>query len=313
MTTIKQITKPMSDRTVVDTGTIPAKTILILAANPKTTSRLRLDEEVREIEEGLRRSTHRNHFEIHSNLAVRHRDIRKALLDYEPNIVHFTGHGTEDGLLVEDELGMAVRFSAKALSELFKLCASHVECVILNACYSAPQATAINKHIDYVIGMKKEINDRAAIEFSIGFYDALGAGRSKEDAFAFGRAAILAQFPDLPEYLIPVLKTRGKSDVTEKAPFVTEGKKEMVKIKVCIETTGDTFDVNASLDTGTAVVKKRLIDELRLPKTFEDGMPIQYYLMSKSRDKILYDTKTLRENDARDNDVFVFLVEADDA
>jgi hypothetical protein len=185
------------------------KKILILASNPKATPQLRLDEEVREIDEGLRRSKHRNRFEIHTRLAVRLRDLRRALLDVEPHIVHFAGHGKEDGILVEDELGMAVRISAKALAGLFALCADQVKCVILSACLSAPQATAISKHINYVIGMKKEIEDKAAIEFAVGFYDALGAGKPVEQAFEFGRNAILQVFSDLPEHLIPVLKKKS--------------------------------------------------------------------------------------------------------
>lgn len=31
--------------------------------------------------------------------------------------------------------------------------------------------------------MSQAIGDRAAIEFTVGFYDALGAGRSFEDAY----------------------------------------------------------------------------------------------------------------------------------
>jgi hypothetical protein len=130
------------------------------------------------------------------------------LWDVEPQIVQVTGHGKEDGLRVEDELGMAVRISAKALAGLFALCADQVECVILSACLSAPQATAISKHIHYVIGMRKEIEDKAAIEFAVGFYDALGAGKPVEKAFEFGRNAILQVFPDLSEHLIPVLKKK---------------------------------------------------------------------------------------------------------
>lgn len=182
------------------------KKILILSANPKTTPRLRLDEEVREIEEGLRRAKHRERFAIQSRWAVRYDDLRRALLDIEPHIVHFTGHGKEEGLLVEDEMGFAVLVSSKALSGLFELCKDHVECVILSACHSAPQAVVIKKHIAYVIGMRKEIKDKAAVEFALGFYDALGAGKNVEQAFKFGCNAVLQQFPDLPEYLIPVLK-----------------------------------------------------------------------------------------------------------
>lgn len=188
------------------------KKILIMAVNPKGTHRLRLDEEVREIEGVLQRAKHRDRFDSLSKWAVRLRDLRHGLLDHEPQIVHFIGHGTEKGLIVEDESGFPVRVSEKALSELFKLCAKHVECVVLGACFSASQATAIRKYIKYVIGMRKEIKDRAAIEFAVGFYDALGAGRSVEDAFEFGRVAILQTFPDLPDHLIPVLKKRKSND-----------------------------------------------------------------------------------------------------
>jgi len=181
----------------------PVKRILILAANPKTTPRLRLDEEVREIKEGLQRSKYREQFELRSEWAIRLRDLRRALLDFKPHIVHFTGHGTEDDLMVEDELGFAVPISSEALSGLFELFSNRLECVILSACYSAQQANAISRHINYVIGMRGEFNDKAAIEFAVGFYDALGAGESVEEAFKFGCNAILASFP---EHLIPVLK-----------------------------------------------------------------------------------------------------------
>jgi hypothetical protein len=55
--------------------------ILILAANPKATVRLRLDSEVREIEEGLIRAKFRDQFVLRSTWAARPRDLRRALLD----------------------------------------------------------------------------------------------------------------------------------------------------------------------------------------------------------------------------------------
>ncbi len=192
-----------------DLGPIhPTRKVLILSANPTTTPKLLLDEEVRKIKEGLRRSKNRDRFEIKSKFGMRLKDFRRTLLDHEPQIVHFIGHGTKEGLLVEDEIGMAVLFPAKALSGLFKLCSKHVECVILSACYSATQAEAISKHIKYIIGMRKEIKDKASIEFAVGFYDALGAGKSVETAFEFGRNAVLQMFPDIAEYNIPILIKR---------------------------------------------------------------------------------------------------------
>ncbi|ABW29956.1 AAA-like domain-containing protein [Acaryochloris marina] len=182
--------------------------ILILAANPKNTNQLRLDEEVREIQEGLQRSRSRDQFEIVSRWAVRPSDLRRALLDYEPQIVHFCGHGAgAEGLALENNAGQIKLVTGKALGGLFKLVQANVECVLLNACYSEAQSKAIHKYISYVIGMSNAIGDRAAIEFAVGFYDGLGADRSYEDAFEFGLSAIALEGID--ETATPKLKSPG--------------------------------------------------------------------------------------------------------
>ena len=89
------------------------------------------------------------------------------------------------------------------MAALFEQFSSQVDCVILNACYSEIQAKAIAKHIKYVIGMNQAIGDKAAIDFAIGFYQALGGGRSIEDAYKLGRVQI--QLQGIPEHLTPVL------------------------------------------------------------------------------------------------------------
>jgi hypothetical protein len=207
---VKQEAKKVDNVFETDRGRNPLKKILILSANPQVTPRLRLDKEAREIEEGLRRCKHRSQFEIKAAWAVRLRDLRRALLEYEPQIVHFAGHGTKEGLIVESELGLPVILSSKAVSGLFEFFSDQVECVILSSCYSESQAAAINKHINYVIGMPEKIMDKAAIEFAVGFYDALGVGKSFEESFEFVCNAILQIFPELSHHLIPVLKKRGR-------------------------------------------------------------------------------------------------------
>jgi hypothetical protein len=183
--------------------------ILILAANPKDTSRLRLDQELRGIEEGLRRAQHRDEFAFAQRLAVRPRDIQRAMLEETPQIVHFSGHGEgAEGLVFEDETGQAKLVSGAALANLFALFADPAEpnpvhCVVLNGCYSAVQAEAIAEHVPYVVGMTKAVGDTAAIEFAVGFYDALGAGRTVEFAFKLGCAAI--DLAGKPESATPVL------------------------------------------------------------------------------------------------------------
>jgi hypothetical protein len=184
------------------------KTILFLAANPKNSTPLRLGKEVQEISDALQRSKKRDKFQLEQEWAVTHTDMRRAVLDYNPQIVHFSGHGAgEDGLALEDETGLIKLVSVPALTALFELFMDQVECVVLNACYSEVQAKAIARHIPYVIGMNKAVGDNAAREFAVGFYDALGAGKSLEFAYKLGCVSI--SMAGIPEELTPVLKEKS--------------------------------------------------------------------------------------------------------
>ncbi|MFN8440105.1 MAG: CHAT domain-containing protein [Caldilineaceae bacterium] len=179
--------------------------ILFLAADPTDASRLRLGKEFREIDEQLTLAKKRDNFKLElPQLSLRSRDIARTLLNTQPQIVHFSGHGTSQGALCfENETGQAHLVQSDALAALFEQFADHVNCVVLNACFSRTQAEAIAKHIEYVIGMNKAIGDDAAIAFTIGFYQALGAGRSIGDAYKFGCIQIRLQ--SIPEHLTPVL------------------------------------------------------------------------------------------------------------
>ncbi|MEA5476170.1 COR domain-containing protein, partial [Pseudanabaena galeata UHCC 0370] len=170
--------------------TKPMKTILMLAANPKNSVSLRLQEEERDIKERLRLAGYGTE-PIKSAVAVRPRDIQQSILDFDPQIIHFSGHGgNEAGLVFEDIDGNPKLISGEALADLFELFSDRLECVVLNACYSETQALAISQHINYVIGMDRKIGDRAAIEFAVGFYTALGANKPYDFAFKLGCNAI---------------------------------------------------------------------------------------------------------------------------
>jgi hypothetical protein len=186
------------------------KRILILAANPTDMKQLQLGKEVREIKECLKRSNQEDNFEIFGNQAVRTIDLRRDLLEHKPHIVHFSGHGTgKSGIALENNLGQSQLVTAGALGDLFDLFREHVECVLLNACYSNFQALAISKYIDTVIGMDQTIGDKAAIDFSIGFYDALFAGRKYKEAYRFGLNAI--DLEGIPEKNVPVFHSKSFS------------------------------------------------------------------------------------------------------
>ncbi len=72
----------------------------------------------------------------------------------------------------------------------------------------------MSQYIKYVIGMKRGIQEKTAIEFALGFYDALGAGKPVEEAFKFGRNAV--QLYNISEQLIPILKTKSKKSKRSK-------------------------------------------------------------------------------------------------
>jgi CHAT domain len=159
--------------------------ILILESNPKKD--LNLTKEIKDLQGMIERSRDREQFQVELGLAVNTGELQGLLLKHEPQIVHFCGHGTgEQGLVLQDESGREQFVATDALKNFFELFSERVECVLLNACYSEVQADAIVEHINYVIGMSQAILDSAAIAFSKGFYQALGYGKTIEQAYKFG-------------------------------------------------------------------------------------------------------------------------------
>lgn len=178
--------------------------ILFLASEPSDASRLRLGQELRDIREKLQLAKYRDRFVLEQRWSLRSTDISQAILDIAPTIVHFSGHGTDTGeLFFEDNLGKLHPVQPDALAKLFALVDKQVYCVVLNACHSKTQAEAIAEYIPFVIGMNQAIGDQAAIAFAIGFYTALGANLSIEEAYNFGITQI--QLQNIPEHLTPIL------------------------------------------------------------------------------------------------------------
>jgi hypothetical protein len=187
------------------------KTILFLAANPKETSQLNLKKEVEAVQQELARLQRHEQFIFKPQWATTREALRHALLDHQPHIVHFSGHDpdpTQAGIALENEKGESQLVSGDTLAHFFEPFAARIECVILNACFNALQASHIVKYVDFVIAMNQPIKDKAAIRFAIGFYDALAAEKSIPTAFKSGSTNIQGTMPRAEEHLKPVLKQR---------------------------------------------------------------------------------------------------------
>lgn len=189
--------------------------ILFIGSNPSDQTRIRIDTELREIESNLRLSNLRDKFELVQSHATRPRDLLQAMLDHEPAIVHFSGHGNQTGICLEDEIGNTKIISNDALTELFKQFSDKIECIILNSCYSEEQACTISEHISYVVGMQSSIPDNTALEYAVGFYKALGSG--KDYSFAHTTGVTSVKLAGLSGSNIPLILQKENKPSTREA------------------------------------------------------------------------------------------------
>ncbi len=133
---------------------MPKIKVLFLAANPQSTNRLALDEEIRSVVQTMRASQYRDTLELLSAWAVRPNDLLQLLNENRPDIVHFSGHGIGEGITLAGDNGKAKLVTTRALKALFTTLKGNIRLILLNACYSYEQAQALVEVIDCVIGMK---------------------------------------------------------------------------------------------------------------------------------------------------------------
>jgi len=226
--------------------------ILFLAANPQNTTPLALDEEIREITHKIRMSEGRDMLEVKSFWAVRPDDLIQYLNQYKPQIVHFSGHGSDAGeIILVDNDGKAKPVSPQALKSLLTTLKDNIQIVLLNACYSKIQGKAVSKVIDYVVGMNTAIGDRAAITFAASFYRALGFDRTVKEAFDQAKTALLLEGiaeENTPELLIKKGASPHKK-LSESIHIVDEKAKNII-----VDILGNTFRRAFSLNFTTRFV-----------------------------------------------------------
>ncbi|MDC0745316.1 DUF427 domain-containing protein [Polyangium sp. rjm3] len=208
--------------------------ILFLGANGIDTSRLQIGAEFRDVQVEIERARASREIEVHVELAVTPVDLNRLLLDYEPDVVHFSGHGTlvrvgrplrsggarefeppdegstmQSALLLETRGGLSAPVSTEALARLFGLLRTQ-RCVVLNACFSSAEASALAAHVDCLIGMRRAIDDESALVFAVGFYQAIARGQTVKAAFDLGCSLISTC--GLPGADVPQLRGRVDPD-----------------------------------------------------------------------------------------------------
>lgn len=190
----------------IKNNTIPEKMkILMLTANPAKTTKLNLDKEHSDILQKLQEK--QAYFEISRKKAVNTDEFREWTQKAKPHILHFSGHGTRTGIVVQndDKNGYEVipTHGVKALFEYLQRKQPKIRMVLLNACHSETQALAISEQVEYVIGTSVSIKDNHAHAFSSGFYFQLAEDKADiKEAFASGRTAAMMKGAEKAHFMI---------------------------------------------------------------------------------------------------------------
>jgi CHAT domain len=174
---------------------IPEKiTVLFLASNPIDQVQLRLDEEARSISDMIRKAKLRDSVKLESCWALQPMDLLQALNDFNPTIVHFSGHGSnEDEIVFQAQDGTAKLVSKEAIVQTMMASSENIRLVFFNTCYSRNQAEAVSQFVDATIGMNTSIGDEAARVFSSQFYSSIGFGHSVAKAFQQAKALLMME------------------------------------------------------------------------------------------------------------------------
>lgn len=168
--------------------------VLFLAAAPLKESRLRLDQEARDMKEKLKLvDKPKVSILINNEWAVRVDQLQDILLNQKPDVLHFSGHGGRNSICFEDNSGNAADVSGTDFADLLKLAGGTINCVVLNACFSNDVASKITAPVKCVIGCDDSIADNAAVVFSKAFYRALAQGKDFESSFRLARNDVSMQ------------------------------------------------------------------------------------------------------------------------
>jgi hypothetical protein len=170
-------------------------TVLYLVANSDESNPLRVDAEVRRVQEAIRGSKYRDNITIHYRPAADLDSLIDGLNDHEPQIVHFSGHGNDSGIATDSgrvdraEVGM---LSFDLLANALAATDSPPQVIVLNSCKSSSAKKALVPAAKIVVSMRASVTDPAAAAFATRFYAAIASGQSVKAAFAQGRVAVEA-------------------------------------------------------------------------------------------------------------------------
>ena len=137
--------------------------LLFLSSSPNNRTNYNYEEEGRQLEEELSKPIYRNKIKVIREARVPIIRLMDLIRTHNPDILHFSGHGSEnDRLEFEDSNGNSKEAEPELLSELFKEIGQRISLVSLIACYSKSQASKISQYVGCVIGTSNALPQNTA-------------------------------------------------------------------------------------------------------------------------------------------------------
>ncbi len=184
----------------------PVKVLVIISNPPDLREDRKLDvvREKRLIKDALRSLIDEGRIAVKWEDEASLERIHDVLLEFNPHIIHYTGHGgfdeeKEEGrLLLEDGWDKSLNVSGAKLAEFFA--GRDVRLIVLSGCqtaiskatdsFSSVAGALVKKGIPSVIAMQQSIRDESANIFASRFYKALAGGQAVDAALGEARLSM---------------------------------------------------------------------------------------------------------------------------
>jgi hypothetical protein len=156
----------------------------MFASGPEDHEKISLDHEMHDIQEQLAASRlgHLVQFELCP--AARVTDLFDRLNRFVPRLVHFSGHGTAEGIVLSTPSNFPKVVAAGDLIGVIQSTLEVSPVILFNICDSAAFARQAAQSAEVAIGMAGPITDAAARTFTVRFYGGIASGRSVQTAYA---------------------------------------------------------------------------------------------------------------------------------
>lgn len=197
--------------------------ILMVLANPQNLPALDAQKELTLLQNALKPLGNQVQIEVLQDLEANARKIQGKILDFQPHVLHFVGHGQfkEDkgSIFLVNSQGQAVAWGDEQFADTVRN--SSVKLVILNACETAKRSDQhalvgvaprlILAGIPAVIAMQFAVPDKVALVVTETLYENLVRGQALDEAITQMRIAVNNMAEDELRWLwaVPVLFMRS--------------------------------------------------------------------------------------------------------